>query len=121
MLTSLLQVQFNITQQAADQDLPFAQTGEGASQFFSTIVSALMAIALILVLLFLIWGAFDWLNSSGEKGKIDSARNKMTGAITGLFILASVFAIFAFLQSVFGIEILRIVLETPAGVTGVWI
>jgi hypothetical protein len=108
MLTSLLQVQLNITGEAAKQDLPFAQPTEGFSQYIYTIVSALMAMGLLLVFLFLVWGAFDWINSSGEKGKIDSARNRMTGAVTGLFVLACVFVFFMFLQRVFGIEILRI-------------
>ena len=108
MLTSLLLLQFNLTQQAVDQDLPFAQINEGFSQYIYTIVSALMAIALVLVLIFLIWGAFDWITSAGEKGKTESARNKMTGAIAGLFILSSVFVIFTLIQNVFGVEILSL-------------
>lgn len=108
MLTSFLPIQLNITGEAAIQDLPFSQPGEGFSQYIYTIVSALMAMGLLLVFLFLVWGAFDWLNSSGEKGKIDSARNRMTGAVTGLFVLSCVFVFFIFLQNVFGIEILRV-------------
>lgn len=45
-------------------------------------------IAVLAVLIFLVWGAFDWITSGGDKEKIAGARKKMTNAIIGLFLLA---------------------------------
>jgi len=104
---SLLAIELDLKGQAVTQELPFAQAGEGGfALFFSNILTALMTIAALAVFIFLIWGAFDYINSGGEKGKIESARNKMTGAVMGLVVLAMVLVIFAFIQQVLGIEIL---------------
>lgn len=108
ILPSLLQITFDLKQEAVDQELPFVTAAEGGFEaFLGSIFTALMAIAALSVLIFLIWGAFDWINSGGEKGKVESARNKMTGAIMGLVVLACVFVIFAFIQQLLGIQILN--------------
>jgi uncharacterized membrane protein len=79
MFPTLLAVQLDLKGQAVQQQLPYVTAGEGGfGGFLSSILTAIMAIAAILVLIFLIWGAVDYINSSGEKGKIESARNKMT-------------------------------------------
>jgi len=59
-----------------------------------------------LVFAFLIWGAIEWITSAGDKGKMESARNKISNAIVGLVILAAVTAIFLVLQQFLGIEVL---------------
>ena len=50
------------------------------------------------VLVFLVWGAFDWITSGGDKEKVAGARRKITNAIIGLFLLA----LAAFIVSLFG-------------------
>lgn len=40
------------------------------------------------VLVFLIWGAFDWVTSGGDKEKISGARRKIMNALIGLALLA---------------------------------
>lgn len=110
MLPSFLQLNFDIKGEAVEQQLPFvtADANGGFEAFLTRIFTGLMVIAALSVLIFLVWGAFDWINSGGEKGKIDSARNKMTGAVMGLIVLACVFVIFAFIQQVLGIQVLNL-------------
>ena len=40
------------------------------------------------VLVFIVWGAFDWITSGGDKEKIAGARKKITNALIGLALLA---------------------------------
>lgn len=47
----------------------------------------------ILVILYLIWGAVEWIGSGGDSGKLEKARNKMLHAVVGLFLLVSMFVI----------------------------
>ncbi|NCO12482.1 MAG: hypothetical protein COZ34_03285 [Candidatus Pacebacteria bacterium CG_4_10_14_3_um_filter_34_15] len=47
----------------------------------------------LLVFMYLIWGGIEWITSGGDKGKTESARNKITAAIVGLIVLASAWAI----------------------------
>lgn len=40
------------------------------------------------VLVFLLWGAFDWITSGGDKEKIAGARRKIINALIGMALLA---------------------------------
>jgi hypothetical protein len=114
MLTFLpvYQLMLDLKGQAEEQDLPYVNEG-GFAGFLTSMLQALMAIGAITVLIFLLWGAFDWINASGEKGKIESARNKMTGAIIGLLVLTFVLVIFMFIQRMLGIELFQFIPSNP--------
>lgn len=81
---------------------------EGYASNFGTIISSLlnlvMIIAAILVFLYLIMGGIEWITSGGDKGKTESARNKITAAIIGLIILAASYAILQLALSLLGFE-----------------
>lgn len=113
MLTTLFQAAgtatLDLTNEAARQGLiPSASTPEVMfGRFLSTVLQGLMAIALLSALISLIWGAIDWINAGGEKGKVDSARNKITGAVIGVIVFASVLAIYMLVQNFLGVRILQ--------------
>lgn len=104
MLTSLLQLQLNLQQQAVEQQAPYADGG--FELFLTRLLTGIMTVAAILVFIFLLWGAFDWISSNGEKSKTESARNKMTGAVMGILVLSVVLVIFMFIQSILGIQVI---------------
>ena len=74
-----------------------------------------MALAALLVLGQLIWGAFDWIKSGGDKGKIEEARNKMTAAIIGLVIVASSYAILTIMVNFLGFSSFQELIERTIG------
>lgn len=59
-----------------------------------SVLNFVMVIAALLVFFYLIWGGIEWISSGGDKGKTESARNKITAAVIGLIILAASYAIF---------------------------
>jgi hypothetical protein len=63
----------------------------------------------LLVLIFLIWGAFDWLSSGGNEKKLEGAKTKMTNAVIGLVILAASWAAVGILSYVTGFDLLNII------------
>jgi hypothetical protein len=67
----------------------------------------------LMVIVFLLWGAFEWITSGGDSNKLQSAKGKMTNAVIGLGILTASFAIVAFLGTVFGFNLLEIAWPTP--------
>lgn len=75
------------------------------NQMLSSVLSIVLTLATIAVLFFLIWGGMDWLTSGGDKGKTESARNKITAAIIGLIIVISAWAIMLFVQQLTGVVI----------------
>lgn len=50
------------------------------------------------VLFFMVWGAFDWITSGGEKEKVAAAQKKITNSLIGLALLA----LSAFIVALFG-------------------
>lgn len=72
---------------------------------FQNAIRIIFVIAAILVLVYLIWGAFQWITSGGDKEAVDKARKRITHAIIGLFILALAFLIITVVGQIVGINI----------------
>lgn len=82
------------------------------AQVINAVLSFVMVIASLLVLLYLIWGAFDWITSGGDKGKIQGARQKIVAAVIGLVIVASSYAILILAVRFLGFESLDDVFDS---------
>lgn len=65
------------------------------------IVTILLILAIILTLLYLIYGGIKWITSGGDKGKVDAARSHITAAIVGLIIALLSFFILNVITYVF--------------------
>lgn len=65
----------------------------GISNFLSNLVALIFSLAMIVFVFMLLWGAFDWIMSEGEKEKIASARSKIINAIIGIILFAIAFAV----------------------------
>lgn len=72
--------------------------------FLSRAIDAVIIVGGLAVLLFLVWGAIDWLVSEGDKEKMSSAKGKITNAVIGLAILVAVWAIWQLLLQFFGLS-----------------
>lgn len=57
-------------------------------------ISAVILLASMFMLFYLLWGAFDWVVSSGEKERITKAQQKITNAIIGLLLMIVVISLF---------------------------
>lgn len=90
----------------AGQQADLPGSGGDFGSFLGGLMSAVMAIAALLVLLYLIWGAVEWITSGGDKSKVEGARNKIMNAVTGLIVLAASTAIFMIIQQLLDICVL---------------
>ncbi len=66
--------------------------GSAISHFFSNGVTLIYYLAFVVLIIMLVWGAFDWLTSEGDKEKIASARGKLINAVIGIILFAIAFA-----------------------------
>jgi hypothetical protein len=108
--TLIAQTTLNFANEARDAGIPGVTSGSAEGDFgnwLGTLMSAVMVIAAILVLVFLLWGGIEWITSGGDKGKTENARNKITSAVIGILVLAASTAIFMIMQNILGIEALR--------------
>jgi amino acid transporter len=50
------------------------------------IVTILLILAIILALIYLVYGGIKWITSGGDKAKVDAARSHITAAVIGLVL-----------------------------------
>lgn len=78
---------------------------EDIGTLISRVLSWGLIAAALLALLFLLWGGIQWILSGGDKAQLESARNRITGALIGLVVVAAVWAIFLIIIHVLGLPI----------------
>lgn len=76
--------------------------------FVPNFISLLFVFGSVLFLFMFIVGAIQWILSGGDKGKVESARGRVTSALVGIVLLFSVYAIIKIVELFFGISILSI-------------
>ncbi len=84
--------------------------GLGVSTGLGTIISngltIIISIAVLAVLFMLIFGAFEWIISGGDKEKVASARNRITHALIGMAILGLAFVIVTVVGRLVNVDVL---------------
>jgi len=85
-------------------EVPAAYSSD-VGDIFNKVLGFVLVIAGILVFAYLIWGGVEWITSGGDSGKTEKARNKITGAIVGLVILVSAYAIFKLVLELLGLSV----------------
>lgn len=78
-----------------------AESGYLFALYFLRIWNTLSAFGAIIVIIYFVWAAFDWITSAGDKGKLESARNKMIQSTIGLIILVSLYTIIGLISDLF--------------------
>lgn len=98
------------------------QPGTGFATSFgglmNGIISFVMVIAAVLVFVYLIWGGIEWITSGGDKGKTESARNKITSAVIGLIVIAASYAILTLALNFLGFSNLNDVFDQTKNIQG---
>lgn len=107
----LAQIQNPVVKWGAGGEDPATTSGQFLAEIIATSARVLLILGGLAVFIFLAWGAFSWITSGGDKGKVEEARNRITAAIIGLTILFASFALVAFVFPMLGFEILN--LELP--------
>jgi len=67
-------------------------------------ITILLISAVIIALFFLIWGGIAWITSSGDKAKVDAARNRIVYSVIGLVVAFSAFFIVNIVGQFLGID-----------------
>jgi hypothetical protein len=73
--------------------------------FISRALTYALAIAGILVFIYLVWGGIQWITSGGDKSKTEEARSRITAALVGLAIVATAWAVIQLVSYFFGIDV----------------
>lgn len=113
MKSTLLAQSLNFYEEANTQDLPGVPSGMGGnaslgfSSWVSSLLSGIMVLAILMVFLYLVWGAIEWITSGGDSSKTSKARDKMTQAVIGLIVLSASTALLMLIQRFLGIRVIE--------------
>jgi hypothetical protein len=85
----------------------FVFTGEKANigSIISALIPIVFSIAGLLLFGMLIMGGFGLLTSAGDPKKVESAKNRLTGAIVGFLIIFLAYWLIQILEVIFGIKV----------------
>ena len=72
------------------------------STLVPTILNVVFGIGAVIALFFLIYGAYSWITSSGDKGNTEKARNRIVAAVVGLILLSATWAIMNIVLGILG-------------------
>lgn len=116
-MTNLLS---QITNPAISQNIGSVASGADAASKFAGFIALILKVGVVLAavmsLLYLLWGAFDWIVSGGDKGNIENARNKITHSVIGLAAVVMLLAVARFVGGFLGIDLLNLSLPTASDI-----
>lgn len=81
--------------------------------FITNTLQIAFAVAILVVLVMLIWGAFEWITSGGDKETVGKARGRIVNALIGLAVLAIAYALTRVAGQFLGFNIENIDVPTP--------
>ena len=78
---------------------------DGISNTVSSFITIIIILAIVLSLIYLIYGGIKWITSGGDKAKIEAARQHLTAAVIGLIIALLAYFIVAIVLGFFELNI----------------
>ncbi len=85
-------------------------TGSGVDilqLFLTNFINIALGVAGIVAFFMLLAGGIGWITAGGDKEGVEKARKRITGALIGLAITLSIFAIIFIAEALFGISITK--------------
>lgn len=80
---------------------------ESIGDLISFLLRVVMVVALLLVLLAFITAGIEWITSGGDKGKTESARNRIVAAFIGVLVLSGAYALVLLVAYILGFDSLE--------------
>lgn len=79
---------------------------------FSTLVTVLLIAGGVIFVFMLILGGIQWIMAGGDSKAVEAASGRLRTALIGIILLFSVYAIVSLVESVFGVSILSINIDS---------
>jgi hypothetical protein len=85
----------------AAADAANAADGSIFATYFIMIWQFIISVGGLMVVLYFIWGAVDWIVAGGDQSKIQKGRDRMIQAVIGMVLLAGSFVIISLINTIF--------------------
>ena len=111
LLAADIQDAFGTVQPPKGMDFGAADPVAGFGNLIGFGITIFITVAGLFLLIYLLWGAYDWIVSGGDKEKLTKAQTKITNALIGFLLIFVVIVVFNVLAG----RILKIVTPTDQG------
>jgi cytochrome bd-type quinol oxidase subunit 2 len=89
---------------ASGISLMLCNLGANTGQTIRNIVLFLVIIAVVVALVYLLYGGIKWITSKGEKTEVEAARNHIMAAVMGLIVVFLAIFILSIILAAFNIK-----------------
>jgi hypothetical protein len=86
--------------------------GTNPGKTIQSVVIFLIVLAVIIALMYLLYGGIKWITSRGEKTEVEAARNHIMAAIVGLIVVFVAIFIVSLVMSIFGLNLTTLMIPT---------
>ena len=104
-----------ITNNALDPIVSGKSPGQGLAFYIAQLWKTIVVVGSLAFLLYLVWGGIEWITSTGDKAKAESAQKRISNALVGLAIVAASWAVWNIILYFFGINIDTLCSPNPLG------
>lgn len=102
----------NPCKNVTDKALAAACKTQDLGKVIGFVVTIAFVLAVLIALIFLLWGGIKWITSGGDKAGVEGARNQIIAAVIGLIIVFLSFFILNLVLGLFGLSLFE--LELPS-------
>lgn len=85
-------------------------SGTNTAITIRNIIVAIVVIAVVIALFYLLWGGIKWITSGGDKEKVEAARNQIVASIVGLIVIFLAVFIISFILQAFGLSFTQLII-----------
>lgn len=96
---------------SGDPDIVANSVSRG-EKFIGGAITVLFAIGAIYFIFTLIMAGFSFISSNGDEKQLNAAKGKIMGALMGLLVIFSIYAILTFFGNFLGINLIKLNLPT---------
>ncbi|HEX9817329.1 MAG TPA: hypothetical protein VGA89_00315 [Patescibacteria group bacterium] len=124
MFLTLFSLVTQVTQRAESNNIPlggftppspaYSEGSENADtalanleSFVSNLIGFLTAMGSLFFVIYFITGAFSWITSGGDKGKLENARNRMMYGALGMILIIASYSLLGLLSGLIGLDFLN--------------
>ena len=86
--------------------------GGNVGNTLRNVIALFVVLAVVVALLYLLYGGIKWITSKGEKTEVEAARNHITAALVGLVVVFLAIFILSLVLAAFGINFSDLVIPT---------
>ncbi len=83
--------------------LPIGAGVTGINYVINIFIKVIYSLAGIALLIMIVWGAFNWITSGGNKESLQAAQKRIVSAITGAIVLALAAPLTNFIMEILGL------------------